>query len=85
MNWELRVDKAVGKYLKRVPKREAERIFAVIQDLPENPYVGDIEKMESEENAWRRRIGNYRIFYEIITKRKLIHVTDVRRRTSSTY
>lgn len=41
--------------------------------------------MKGEENVWRRRVGSYRIFYEIIVDKKIIYVYDVKRRTSSTY
>jgi len=53
--------------------------------LPSNPYRGDIEKMKGEENIWRRRIGAYRIFYEIIPKEKVIYVFRAERRTTKTY
>lgn len=85
MIWELIIDKAVKKYLKRIPKKDVERIIAAIEELPVNPYTGDIDKMEGEEDAWRRRIGSYRIFYEIKTKQKIINVYDLNRRTSPTY
>ena len=47
--------------------------------------MGDIEKMKGEINNWRKRIGNYRIFYEIIPKDKTIYVFHVERRASNTY
>ena len=48
-------------------------------------WLHDIEKIKGEENVWRRRIGNYRIFYEINPKRRSINIFWVERRTSSTY
>lgn len=85
MLWELIVDGFVKKQLKRIPKSYAERISNVISALVINPYGGDIEKMEGEKDVWRRRVGNYRILYEINPAHKTIHVFDVRRRTSGTY
>jgi len=41
--------------------------------------------MKGEENVWRRRVGAYRIFYELISKEKTINVFRVERRTSKTY
>ena len=75
----------VKKQLKRIPKKESERIFWIIQDLPLNPYAGDIEKMEGERDVWRRRVGSYRIKYEIHVAQRMIHIFEVMRRTSSTY
>ena len=61
MNWELRIDGAVKKQLQRIPKKESQHLFVVIQELVANPYAGDIEKMEGADDLWRRRVGSYRI------------------------
>lgn len=84
-NWILQVDNFVDKFLAKIPKKDSLVIFDVIENLPENPFLGDIQKMKSEENSWRRRVGNYRIFYEVLPKENLIYVYEVKRRTSNTY
>lgn len=73
------------KVLARFPKHDHERILATIGKMLSDPYTGDIEKMEGRENAWRHRIGAYRIFYELCISEKIIHVFRVERRTSKTY
>ena len=85
MNWDLRVDRGVKKFLKKIPKKDAGRISWAIRLFGLNPYEGDIEKMEGEENAWRRRVGTYRVFYEIYVSRRIIHVFKAERRGSKTY
>lgn len=84
-NWVLQIDPAVFKNLKKMPRKDVERILFIIENLPFNPFVGDIQKMKSEKNIWRRRIGSYRIFYEILPDLSIIHVFRVERRTSKTY
>ena len=84
-NWVLQVDPAVFKILKKIPRKNAERILFIIQSLSLNPFAGDIQKMKGEKNVWRRRISAYRIFYEIVIQEKIIHVFHVERRTSKTY
>ena len=84
-NWVLQVDDSVYKFLARIPRKEAERLLSVIRDLPTDPFHGDIQKMKGEENVWRRRIGSYRIRYELIATEKVVHVFLVERRTSSSY
>ena len=59
--------------------------MAVINELATNPFVGDIQKMKGEENIWRKRVGSYRVRYEIIKEEKVVHVFRVERRTSKTY
>lgn len=83
--WDLQIDPSVVKALKKIPARYARRLFDAINLLPSDPYVGDIQKIKGEFNVWRRRVGEYRLFYKIITERQLILVFHVERRTSSTY
>lgn len=85
-NWKLKIRERIWKDIARFPIKYRERIVKVIaKDLPLNPYSGDIEKMEGEKNSWRRRVGAYRIFYEIYPREKTVYVYRVERRTSKTY
>ena len=84
-NWDLRVDPSVFKFLKRIPRRDAEAILLIIKALSADPYFGDIQKMKDEKNAWRRRVGSYRIFYRIKNTENIILVFHLERRTSKTY
>ncbi|MEK7541234.1 MAG: type II toxin-antitoxin system RelE/ParE family toxin [Patescibacteria group bacterium] len=85
MHWDLIVDGSVQKALKRISRSDAKRLYAVIREFAVNPFSGDIEKMEGEKNTWRRRVGAYRIIYDILKGRRIVHISDIRRRTSSTY
>lgn len=84
-NWVLQIDPTVLKSLKKFPQKDSKRVINVIESLPTSPYGGDIQKMKGEENIWRRRISSYRIFYEILSDEKIIHVFHVERRTTQTY
>ena len=75
----------VYKEIAKFPESESGRILKAIENLPLDPYFGDIEKMKDETNTWRRRIGNYRIFYDIIFETGVIYVFHIERRTSKTY
>ncbi|MDO8620899.1 MAG: type II toxin-antitoxin system RelE/ParE family toxin [Candidatus Levybacteria bacterium] len=81
----MQVDSDVFKNLKKIPQRDAKAILVVIKLLPTNPYFGDIQKMKGEKNAWRRRVGSYRIFYKIKALEEIILVFKLERRTSRTY
>ena len=84
-NWGIKIDEVVYKELNRFPQKDRDRIISVIDGPIFNPYSGDIEKVKGEQNTWRRRIGSYRIFYEVQKKRGFIHIFRVERRTSNTY
>ena len=83
--WELVVDRDVHKALLRFPKKDADRILSAITELATNPYCGDVSKMRGEREVWRRRVGTYRIFYEVVPKQRIVHIFRLARRTSTTY
>ena len=86
VNWQLKIRDRIWKDVVKFSGKDQERITKVIEkEIILNPYSGDIEKMKGEENSWRRRVGVYRIFYEIITQEKIIYIFRVERRTSKTY
>jgi len=84
-NWGLQIDDSVFKFLKKIPRKDRDSLLVVIKLLPFNPYVGDIQKIKGDENAWRRRVGSYRIFFKIKVKEKIILISNIERRTSHTY
>ena len=84
-NWVLQINPDVRKDLSKIPKKYTRKILDVIERLLLNPYFGDIEKIKGEKYLWRRRVGNYRIFYEVYPDKKLIYVLWIERRTSKTY
>ena len=83
--FQLIVDSSVQKQLRPLPKRDAERILSAIAELAVNPYSGDVIKMQGEKDVWRRRVGSYRVFYEVLPREKIVHIFRVERRTSTTY
>ena len=85
MNWEVKIAKRALKETRKIPKKDAERLLIVLEEFEINPYQGDIEKIKSEDNVWRRRIGDYRILYEIKPKKRQIEVYQISRRTTTTY
>ena len=84
-NWELEIDEAVLKALKKIPRRDGQRIIASIESLSVDPFDGDIQKMKGEEAVWRRRVGSFRIFYELDAAQHTVNVFHCERRTSKTY
>ncbi|HEY3744473.1 MAG TPA: type II toxin-antitoxin system RelE/ParE family toxin [Bryobacteraceae bacterium] len=83
MNWILLVTQPARKALARLPERDQHRIVAAMDRMAEDPFTGDIKRLEPD--AWRRRVGNYRIFYDLDIDERTIVVTGIERRTSTTY
>lgn len=85
MLWDIKVAKRIYKEMKKFPVKDTSQILEVLEFLPKNPYTGDIEKLSGETNIWRRRVGAYRLTYELYPQSQFIAVLDVCRRTTTTY
>lgn len=85
MPWDLHVARSAEKELNRVPSRDRWRIIAALQAMRNDPFSGDIARLEHQPTAWRRRVGDWRIFFDLYPDRQLIVVAAIRRRTSTTY
>jgi len=48
--------------------------------LAENPFPHGVGKLSGSEHAYRVRLGDYRIVYEVVTESKLIEIQRVRHR-----
>lgn len=57
--------RAALKELNKLDKPLRHRILAAITLLEENPRPDGVKKLAGDENAWRIRIGDYRVLYEI--------------------
>jgi len=72
------------KSLKRVPLRDRARIRAAIDEMELNPFQGDIKFLEGQDKL-RRRVGDWRIFFRLERAQRVLYVTAIERRTSTTY
>jgi mRNA interferase RelE/StbE len=85
MSWTLRVARRAEKLLARSPAKDRARLVTAIAEMQDNPFVGDVVRLQGEDNTWRRRVGSYRILFEIDIKELTVDVLEVARRTSTTY
>ena len=70
------LDKIDRRYVKKIKQRVDE-----LKDFPD--VSADIKKIE---NWYRLRVGNYRVFFEVIDgEPKVVLIKEVNRRTSKTY
>ncbi len=53
------------------------RIVTTLRKLEGNPRPSGIEKLKGEENAYRLRVRDYRVLYEVHDKRLLVLVVKV--------
>ena len=84
MKWEVVVEKGAAKRLQRFPKSDQKRIAVALIEMEGDPFSGDIVKLKGMA-GFRRRIGAYRILLDIDLEARRVEVTDIARRTSTTY
>jgi len=53
--------------------------------MADDPFAGDVLKLEGAGDRWRRRMGSYRIFYSLNAEARTVRVSAILRRTSTTY
>ena len=64
MSFQVILPKSVQKELNRVSHEIANRILTRLAGLETNPRPPDVKKLKGRE-AWRIRVGDYRVIYEI--------------------
>ena len=85
MPWQLITAKRAQRQLERLPAKDQRYIMAALAAMRENPFAGDIARLESERATWRRRVGNYRIFFDAYSNEGRVEIVEISRRTSTTY
>ena len=84
MKWEVVVERGAAKRLQRFPKSDRKRIAAALVEMESDPFFGDIVKLRGTA-GFRRRVGAYRILFDLNLEARRVEVTDIARRTSTTY
>jgi mRNA interferase RelE/StbE len=70
------VKQSVSRDLKKIPKKDVNRILAAIRALAEDPRPPQAKKL-SGQDRYRLRQGNYRILYAIEDDRLIVCVVKV--------
>ncbi len=63
--YEVKIARRAVKSLARLPRREQQRIRAAIDLLADEPRPPGCVALKGEDRAYRVRIGDYRIVYEV--------------------
>jgi mRNA-degrading endonuclease RelE of RelBE toxin-antitoxin system len=84
MEWTVVLAGPARKALKRVPHVDRSRIEATLAGIEDDSFQGDIRKLQGL-TGFRRRVGNWRILFEVNLERRHIVIAAIERRTSTTY
>jgi mRNA interferase RelE/StbE len=76
MPYQIILTNAANKQLRKLPNQIAQRIQAQLLELENNPRPDGCKKLVNVE-AWRIRIGDYRVIYEIHDKILIVSVIEI--------
>jgi mRNA-degrading endonuclease RelE of RelBE toxin-antitoxin system len=85
MTWGFEVTKPAARDLRDVPRADLERIDDAFEEMRSDPYDGDIKFLKGTNRILRRRVGNWRIEFEVRSHQRIVVILSVTRRSSNTY
>jgi mRNA interferase RelE/StbE len=65
------------RQLEKLPREVQKRITAKIETLRETPFPPGCKKLEAVTDAWRIRVGDYRVIYQVHRGMLLILVVTI--------
>jgi mRNA interferase RelE/StbE len=80
MAFRIEWKKSTRKDLRKLPPATVDKIIEAVEDLSENPFSHGVEKLSGSEHAYRVRVGDYRIVFEVVAELKLIEIQRIRHR-----
>lgn len=83
MAYPLKLHRDVEKQLRRIPKKQQERLVETMRSFRDEPRPDGCEHLQDE--LYRVRLGNYRIVYAIFDDEVVVVVCKVGRRSEKTY
>ncbi|MFO1440031.1 MAG: type II toxin-antitoxin system RelE/ParE family toxin [Verrucomicrobiaceae bacterium] len=75
---EIEIRARAEKELSKIPKRDATRIAEAILAL-QGGLKGDIKKLTNHEPAYRLRVGDWRVLFDILPEKIVIQTIKNRR------
>jgi mRNA interferase RelE/StbE len=78
-------DRDPEKLKGRIRMQDFERLLNTVRSLVDNPRPRRVRKVRGTENAYRVRVGNYGVVYDVYDRDDLVLVLQVARRSETTY
>ena len=78
--YDLKVRKQVTKYLDRLDNPTRKRLVRAIYEIAEDPFDGNVRKLEGYTNFYRKRVGDFRVLYEVVKNELIVDVIKLKSR-----
>jgi mRNA interferase RelE/StbE len=83
--WRLTFSRNAQRSLRRLPPEGRRRLDDAIAEMERDPLSGDVALLKDYPVGYRRRVGPYRILFDIDRATQSVQIQDIERRTSTTY
>ena len=77
VNYKIFISQSAKKSIKKLPPTVVKNIISEIKILASDPYPTGCKKIVGHTNAFKLRVGNYRIIYEVNSSEILIQVLKI--------
>lgn len=74
MSYRVEFTTAAARQVKKLPRQARDRILDAIAGLGEEPRPHGVKKLTGEQTAWRIRIGEYRVIYDVFDAELVVSV-----------
>lgn len=65
MTYSVEFTAVAARQVKKLPRPARDRVLDAIDGLADNPRPHGSKKLVGEQTAWRVRIGDYRVIYDV--------------------
>lgn len=66
MSYRVQFTTAAARQVRKLPRSVRDRILDAAEDLADDPRPHGARKLTGEKTAWRIRVGDYRVIYDVI-------------------
>ncbi len=78
-------DRDLERLKNRISKPDFDPLRAAVRQLADEPRPHGGRKIKGAERAYRIRVGNYRVVYDVYDEERLVLILQVARRSETTY
>ncbi|MEO6982602.1 MAG: type II toxin-antitoxin system RelE/ParE family toxin [Edaphobacter sp.] len=65
MSYQVQFTTAAARQVRKLPHSVRDRILDAAEDLSDDPRPHGARKLTGEKTAWRIRVGDYRVIYDV--------------------
>lgn len=80
IQYEIRITNQAAKELNDLPIQIRSRILEAFEELAQWPVVSNVKKLKGYKNLYRKRVGDYRILFEVYEQQLVITVVRIAHR-----